>query len=276
MEFHTHSFLSLDEMEDSLTVTLEKLQKKKISIEEAKEMIGRLHVREIGNIARLDILRIYRTGIPEVVLAEGKESRDVVRLLIELARENNQALATRVKDEDIKMLRKNLPQDLSLFFKKEARAVIVRRKNFLPEKKGMVGVLAAGTADIPVAEEACITLDVMGCKYMKAYDVGIAGIHRLFDPLEKMVKKVDVFIVVAGMEGVLPSIVAGLVGVPVIGVPTSIGYGVGAGGKVALHTMLQSCSPGLAVVNIDNGFGAGVIAGLIARASAKSSSLRSR
>jgi hypothetical protein len=133
-------------------------------------------------------------------------------------------------------------------------------------------VLAAGTADIPVAEEAAVAAEVMGCEVLKAYDVGIAGIHRLFEPLRKMIERgVSALVVVAGMEGALPSVTSSLVDVPVIGVPTSIGYGVGAEGIGALVTMLQTCSPKLAVVNIDNGFGAGIFAALIARQAGVSS-----
>jgi len=129
-----------------------------------------------------------------------------------------------------------------------------------------VGLLTAGTADIPVAEEAALVIEHMGCRVERAYDVGVAGLHRLTEPLARLVEaEVDVLVVVAGMEGALPSVVAGLVDVPVIGVPTSTGYGLGGDGTAALYAMLQSCSPGLVVVNIDNGVGAGAAAALIAR-----------
>jgi hypothetical protein len=223
-------------------------------------------IKYVGERARLDVGRRRRTGIPEVVFAEEKESEDVARLLLALAREDGQALATRVKEDDARELQKILPDGYEMEFKKRSRTIIVRRKGFSPPKRGKVGVLAAGTSDIPVAEEACVTLEMMQCETIKAYDVGIAGIHRIFDPIEEMMERcVDAIIVVAGMEGSLPSVVSGLVDVPVIGVPTSGGYGIGGNGISALLTMLQSCSPGLAVVNIDNGFGAGAFAGLVSR-----------
>jgi NCAIR mutase (PurE)-related protein len=146
---------------------------------------------------------------------------------------------------------------------------LVKRRNHVFPKAGRIGVLAAGTADVAVAEEASVAAEVMGCQVMKAYDVGIAGIHRLFKPLEHMLRKgVSALVVVAGMEGALPSVVASLVDVPVIGVPTSVGYGVGTKGVAALMTMLQTCSPKVVVVNIDNGLGAGIFAGMIARSKA--------
>ena len=148
---------------------------------------------------------------------------------------------------------------------------MVKEKSFrFEKKKGVVGIITAGTSDIPVAEEAKEILISMGCEVMASYDVGIAGVHRIFSPLSKMIKEgVHVIIVCAGMEGTLPGVVAFLVDVPVIGVPISSGYGLGANGKGALITMLQSCSPGLVVVNIDNGFGAGASAALIANKMAK-------
>ena len=141
----------------------------------------------------------------------------------------------------------------------------------MPKKIGKIGILCGGTSDIPIAEEAKITAEFIGCDVITAYDVGVAGIHRLFAPLKNMIKnKVCCIIVLAGMEGALPSVVAGLTDVPVIGVPISVGYGVGAGGSSALHSMLSSCSPGLTVVNIDNGFGAACFASLIAKQIKKS------
>jgi hypothetical protein len=146
------------------------------------------------------------------------------------------------------------------------KAKILLVKNHEIKKEVKVGVITAGTSDIPIAEEARITAEEMGCEVLNAYDVGVAGIHRLFSNVRIMIEEdVKVLIVVAGMEGALPSVVAGLVDIPVIGVPTSVGYGVGKGGYAALYAMLQSCAPGIAVVNIDNGFGAGVFATKIAK-----------
>jgi hypothetical protein len=136
----------------------------------------------------------------------------------------------------------------------------------LPEERGCVGLLTAGTSDIPIAEEAALVVKYMGCRLEKAYDVGVAGVHRLLEPLTRIIEaKADALIVAAGMEGALPSVVAGLVDIPVIGLPTSTGYGMGGDGTGALYSILQSCSPGLVAVNIDNGIGAGAAAALIAR-----------
>ncbi|MCS7131236.1 MAG: nickel pincer cofactor biosynthesis protein LarB, partial [Hadesarchaea archaeon] len=173
---------------------------------------------------------------------------------------------TRAGGKHLKELKARLPKGFELEHNERARTIVVKRKGYAFPKVGKIGVLAAGTADIPVAEEASVAAQVMGCEVLKAYDVGVAGIHRLFEPLRRMIDEgVAAIVVVAGMEGALPSVVSSLVNVPVIGVPTSVGYGVGANGIGALVTMLQSCSPKLAVVNIDNGFGAGVFAALVAR-----------
>lgn len=253
-------------MKDALMRVLEELESGKLSAEKAREKIAGLNIRQVGECARLDVLRMHRTGVPEVVLAQNKTPEDIAKILMELAKANNQALATKVKKEDVSAVKKVLPAGFALSYNEKARTILVRNRKFHISREGSVGILAAGTADIPIAEEASVTLDVMGCSVLRGYDVGIAGIHRLFGPLEEMMnKKADAIIVVAGMEGCLPGIVAGLVSVPVIGVPTSVGYGVGSKGVSALLTMLNSCSPGLVVVNIDNGFGAGVVAGLIAR-----------
>ena len=148
--------------------------------------------------------------------------------------------------------------------------IIKERAYSFSEKGGIVGIITAGSSDIPIAEEAKVILELMGCKVLTSYDVGIAGVHRIFDPLSEMIKVgVHIIIVCAGMEGTLPGVVAALTDVPVIGVPVSSGYGLGGKGIGALTTMLQSCSPGLLIVNIDNGFGAGACAALIANKIAK-------
>lgn len=224
-------------------------------------------IKEIENIAKLDIYRDKRCGIPEVILAEGKEPKWVAELLIEMAKAKEIAIATRVDEKCFKVIRRKLPSKLRIKHYEKARMVVVSKsRHKLQKKNGKVGLIAAGTADIPVAEEAKVTVELLGCEVITAYDVGVAGMHRLFSPLEKMLKeRVSCIVVVAGMEGALPTVVKGLVDVSVIGVPTSIGYGYGGKGESALMTMLQSCSPGLVVVNIDNGFGAGCAAVLIAR-----------
>ena len=220
----------------------------------------------IEAFARLDVNRADRTGIPEAVLAEGKTHDQVVAAVQRIAERSGIALATRVSDECAQVLEKSLGKSLRLNHNKIARTVVASRSDFEAKQTGgKIGLLAAGTSDVPAAEEAKVTAEVMGCRVFAHYDVGIAGIHRLMEPLKEIIaQEVSAVVVVAGMEGALPSVVRGLVPVPVIGVPTSTGYGYGGKGEAALMTMLQSCAPGLTVVNIDNGFGAGATAALIA------------
>ena len=224
-------------------------------------------IKEIEDIAKLDIYRDKRCGIPEVILAEGKEPKWVVELLTGMVKERGIAIASRVDKECLREIKRKYPRNFRLKYYEKARMVVISKAGYKFEMgNGRVGLIAAGTADIPVAEEARCTTELLGCKVITAYDVGIAGMHRLFAPLEKMLKeKVACIVVVAGMEGALPTVVKSLVDIPVIGVPTSVGYGYGGKGESALMTMLQSCSPGLVVVNIDNGFGAGCAASLIVR-----------
>jgi NCAIR mutase (PurE)-related protein len=241
---------------------LRKLAARKITIEEAKKQLSVLTIEKIKN-AYLDIHRKYRTGVPEIIYGEGKSADEIVNAVKALVKNNCYALATRVKDYGNL---KNKFKGLDVEYNKKARTLLVKARNYKFPTCGTIGILAAGTVDIPIAEEAKVAAQIMGCKVISAYDVGIAGLHRVTEPLKEMLEKdVQAIIVVAGMEGALPSIVASLVDVPVIGVPTSVGYGVGEKGLGALTTMLQTCSPGLAVVNIDNGVGAGIFAGLIAR-----------
>jgi len=248
----------------NLTVedVLKKVEKGEISIDEAKKELRILTIEKIENAA-LDIHRKYRRGIPEVVFGEGKEAKDIVEIVRVLVERNGYALITKVGNYS--KIGSQL-KGLELDYNKKARTLLVKKKNHGFQKNGKVGVIAAGTVDIPVAEETGVAAEIMGCEVFKAYDVGISALHRVFEPVKKMMENdVSAIVVVAGMEGALPSVVSGLVDVPVIGVPTSAGYGMGEKGVGALTTMLQTCSPGLTVVNIDNGFGAGVFAGLIAR-----------
>lgn len=233
-------------------------------------------IKEVRDVARLDLYRDKRCGIPEVILAEGKESKWVAELLIAMAKEKDIAIATRVDKECLKEIKRKLPSSLKLKHYERARMVVTCRPGYKPQKRdSKIGLITAGSADIPIAEEAKVTAELLGCKVITTYDVGIAGIHRLFSPLERMLKEeVACIVVVAGMEGALPTVVKGLVDIPVIGVPTSVGYGYGGKGESALMTMLQSCSPGLVVVNIDNGFGAACAAVLIAKQGKNSSSGR--
>lgn len=225
------------------------------------------NIKHIKNLARLDLCREKRSGLPEFILAEGKEPKDVAKLMINMVREKGKAIVTRVDKKCLGEIKKRTPRSYQIKYYEKARMVVLCKRGYQGKKiGGKIGIIAAGTSDISIAEEARVTVEELGCRTIHAYDVGVAGIHRLFAPLEKMLReKISVIIVVAGMEGALPTVVKGLADVPVIGVPTSCGYGYGGKGESALMTMLQSCSPGLVVVNIDNGFGAGCAAVLIAR-----------
>jgi pyridinium-3,5-biscarboxylic acid mononucleotide synthase len=220
---------------------------------------------------RVDANRVRRSGVPEVVLASNKKSAEVAEALRRLVEANGRALASRVRAEDLEAIQDALEPAITVELHPVARALVALRPGTeRPQGPGVVGILSAGTSDIPVAAEASLAAAEMGVTVLEAWDVGVAGLHRLVAPLERFViAQTDVIVVAAGMDGALPSVVAGLVDIPVIGLPTSIGYGLGAGGIGALTTMLQSCAPGLVVVNIDNGIGAGATAALIAnRASA--------
>ena len=219
---------------------------------------------------RVDANRMQRTGIPEVVFAGNKSPGDVADALRHLANANDRALASRVRPEDVGAIQAALEPSFSVDDYAQARAIVAFRPGTdRPIRGGIVGVMSAGTSDIPIAAEAALIASEMGAKVLEAWDVGVAGLHRLVEPLERFSQEsIDVLVVAAGMDGALPSVVAGLVDVPVIGLPTSIGYGLGAGGIGALTAMLQSCAPGLMVVNIDNGIGAGSGAALIANRAA--------
>jgi len=250
---------------------LTKLLRGEISIEEAERLIRLSAIEEVGEMAKLDINRHLRRGIPEIVLAEGKSSDDLAEIAFKALERSGRVIISRVNNSQLEFIQRNMPKDVVMKVNEKARIVVIKKKQFMSKSYGgKVGILAAGTSDIPVAEEARIVAEEMGCKVFASYDVGVAGLHRLFPPLKKMVQEdVDVLIVVAGREGALPSVVSSLVDIPVIGVPTSIGYGLGEKGVSALMAMLQSCSLGLAVVNIDGGVAAGAIAALIANRVAK-------
>jgi NCAIR mutase (PurE)-related protein len=242
-----------------------------------REALGRANEQVAESIeadqpsVRVDANRVRRSGIPEVVFAGSKTSEHVADALRRLVEANGRALASRVRAEDVGLIQQTLEPEISVDSHPVARAIVAFRPGFSrPLGGGVVGILSAGTSDIPVAAEASLAAAEMGATVLEAWDVGVAGLHRLVLPLERFVTAgTDVIVVAAGMDGALPSVVAGLVDIPVIGLPTSVGYGLGAGGVGALTTMLQSCAPGLVVVNIDNGIGAGTTAALIAnRASA--------
>ena len=250
-------------MQENLRELLECFGRGEITQEEALRRIKGQSFLAVGEVAKLDICRAERIGIPEAILAEGKDKNDLVAISLAHLQATGNVIITRVSAEQLELLRcAELPVGSELVHNVRARSVVIRSAK--PQaKRGWVGILAAGTADMPVAEEARVVAEEMGCNVISEYDVGVAGIHRLFPCLEKMAN-VDAFVVAAGREGTLPAVVAGLVEAPVIGLPVSTGYGLGGGGRAALYSMLQSCSV-LTVVNIDAGFVAGAYAAKIAR-----------
>jgi len=235
-------------------------------MDEAEKKLRLFNIIEIAHLAKLDIHREARKGIPEVIWAQHKTVDDLVKIVLTAIKSTPSLLISHLSPDQEKVLRKKLDTKLIFEVFSEGVVAVVRQPNYKPPKKGgKVGIITAGTSDRKVAESAQVMAEQMGCKVYVAHDVGVAGLHRLFPELEEMIEKgINVLIVVAGMEGALPSLVTGLVDIPVIGLPVSTGYGLGAEGLGALISMLQSCSLGLAIVNIDNGIGAGAIAALIA------------
>jgi NCAIR mutase (PurE)-related protein len=216
--------------------------------------------------ARPDFEREHRKGVPEIIVTNGKSIAQSMTIATALSERTGRAILSRVSVELEKALAETYGPDGYEWYAASRTAILRRDESVVKEIGGRVGIITAGTSDQPIAEEAAIVCQEMGCHVEVAYDIGVAGLHRLFGPLRKLLEQdeVDVLIVAAGMDGALPSVVSGLVDVPVIGLPTSIGYGMGGRGEAALLSMLQTCSPGLAVVNIDNGVGAGAVAALIA------------
>lgn len=214
---------------------------------------------------RADLGRESRKGVPEVILADRKRPDDVLAAVRAFLDARGRAILSRTPEPLVVRLREE-HADCRIEVYERSGAVVLKRPSFMPPPPGgKVGVLTAGTSDIPVAEEAQVVAAEMGCEVAAFYDVGVAGIHRLAEPLRTLRElPADAIVVAAGMDGALPSVVCGLVDVPVIGLPTPIGYGLGGEGVAALMTMLQTCAPGLTVVNIGNGVGAGATAALIA------------
>jgi pyridinium-3,5-biscarboxylic acid mononucleotide synthase len=251
---------------------LEELLAGDLGLEDVLQKLRLLQVTQLGEFARLDVNRDLRKGVPEVVYAPRKRDSDLEAIVRHFLADRGLALVSRLEPERAEALRLALTgaasiEDLTFAYDPAACVLAARTSEYrAPEPGGCVGLLTAGTSDIPVAEEAGLVITHMGCRVVRGYDTGVAGVHRLLEPLTRMIEsEADVLVVVAGMEGALPSVVAGLVDVPVIGVPTSTGYGLGGDGTAALYSILQSCSPGLMAVNIDNGVGAGAAAALIAR-----------
>ena len=254
---------------------LRNLLENKISLEDAEKLLKVNIVEEIGEVAKLDIFRKTRTGIPEVIFAQNKDPQILIDIIFGFLKNKKFAIISRFTEEQKYLISENLGNntDYIIEINSLGKIIVIKEKSFKFNKKGgVVGIITAGSSDIPVATEAKVISELMGSKVITSFDVGISGIHRIFAPLRNMIiNGVHVLIVCAGMEGTLPGVVAALVDIPVIGVPISSGYGIGEKGKGALITMLQSCSPGLLVVNIDNGFGAGASAALIANKTAEKS-----
>ena len=246
---------------------LQELINGKLSVEEAEKMLKTMQIAELEDFAKLDTARDLRTGFPEAIFAEGKDNSELLKIINNCAK-RGRVMVTRLEEDRYLKIKEELFSLNDEFVKVEynPKARILLIKDGEIEQKGRMGIITAGTSDVPVAEEARIVAEEAGCEVLTSYDVGVAGIHRLFSQIRRMLEAdVKAILVVAGMEGALPSVVAGLVDVPVIGVPTSVGYGVGEGGFAALNSMLQSCAPGIAVVNIDNGFGAAVFAATVVK-----------
>lgn len=231
----------------------------------ALEQLKYLEFEPIDDFAKVDHHRALRTGFPEVIWGPGKTVDHIVRIMRSLQPHNPVVMATRIEANVYEQIRQHLPEAL---YYDLARICALVPLNLAPHRVGTIGVLTAGTADLPVAEEAAVTAELSGFRVMRLWDVGVAGLHRLLRH-QHLIREVDVLIVVAGMEGALPSVVAGLADCPIVAVPTSIGYGASFQGLSALLTMLNSCAAGIGVVNIDNGFGAAILAGQILRTGAK-------
>jgi NCAIR mutase (PurE)-related protein len=242
---------------ESLKRLLERVSRGELKPDEALDSLKHLPFEDIG-FAHIDHHRELRQGVPEVIYCEGKTPEQVVEIMERMLSKGADILATRVHSDiyqKVKLL------DNRAYYNELARTIVINNRPKV-RTKGKVLIITGGTSDISVAEEAWVTADILGSTVGKLYDVGVAGIHRLFDNRERLFSA-RVIVVIAGMDGALASVIGGLVDKPVIAVPTSVGYGASFGGISALLTMLNSCAPGVATVNIDNGFGAGYLAHII-------------
>lgn len=236
------------------------IREQTIDIETGLKQIEKAYYQDL-EFAVLDTHREKRKGFPEVIFCQGKSTSQIIAIAKQLyVHSEMNILATRAEQETFKALVKEIP---NASYNEIARTIVIQKGE--QPRRGNILVVSAGTADLPVAEEAAVTAEIMGNKVERMYDTGVAGLHRLLGQTDRLLEA-RVIVVVAGMDGALPSVVGGLVAKPVIAVPTSIGYGASFGGLAALLTMLNSCSAGIGVVNIDNGFGAGYLASLINQA----------
>lgn len=242
---------------------LKRVQDGELSIADAARMVKEWSVPRTDDLgfAKLDIDREQRTGFPEVVFGERKSAEQIIRIMRSLKEHTGKAIATRIDADKAAIIRDELPEAI---YKEEARILYWFDAPPAQREDGYVAVVCAGTSDLPVAEEAAFIAETMGSRVERVYDVGVTGLHRLMERLP-LIRGAHAIVVVAGMEGALVSVVGGLVDKPIVAVPTSVGYGVHFQGLAALLAMLNSCAPGVSVVNIDNGFGAGYYAGLIHR-----------
>jgi hypothetical protein len=253
---------------------LEKLAKGEISAKDAEKALKISFVENLSSVARLDVGRENRRGIPEFIFAEGKTTEDLLKICDRMLERVGRVIVTRLDETQLRVIRKQFSR-YEIQKPPHAMSIVIKRKGYRgPRSGGRVGILTAGTVDLGVAEEAALIAKAIGCETFLEADAGVAGIHRLVEPLKKMIEHdVDCLIVVAGREGALPTVVAGLVDIPLIAVPASSGYGHGGRGEAALMAMLQACSLGIAVVNIDSGVAAGVVAAQIANRVARARTL---
>ncbi len=242
----------------SIRRLLEKVHNKKIGVDEALKELKLLPFEDLG-FAKVDSHRSLRKGFPEVIMGEGKTTREITEIMKSLTSKGENILVTRVSPEKVRSLKKKFPKGT---YHTRSRAFTVKTHPVSLTGKGTILVISAGTSDIPVAEEAVVTASMMGNRVQTLYDVGVAGIHRLLNQKE-LLQEARVLVVVAGMEGALASVVGGIVDKPIVAVPTSVGYGASFHGLAALLGMLNTCAAGIGIVNIDNGFGAGYLAGTI-------------
>ncbi len=250
---------------NALRALLSAVSQGQLSPEAALDQLKYLDFEPVDDFAKVDHHRTLRTGFPEVIWGPGKTPHHIVQIMRSLHQHNPVVMATRIEPEVFAQVRQQIPGAL---YYDMARICALVPLNWSAQHPGTIGVLTAGTADLPVAEEAAVTAELCGFTVKRLWDVGVAGLHRLLRH-RQLIRDVEVLIVVAGMEGALPSVVAGLADCPIIAVPTSIGYGASFNGLSALLTMLNSCATGVGVVNIDNGFGAAMLAGQILRTGAR-------
>lgn len=244
-------------MKNLIKNILNKVHSGALSPEDAYAQLKDLPYQDL-NFAKIDHHREIRRGFPEIIYGQGKTEEHILQIAREILNKESSLLITRVDKSVFLKLQHDFP---SVQFNLAARAIFFKQRS-TPKGKGRIIIITAGTSDIPVAEEACVTCDILGNDTERIFDIGVAGIHRILGEYEK-IRKARVIITVAGMEGALPGVIAGITDVPVIAVPSSVGYGASFGGLSALLTMLNSCAGGIGVVNIDNGFGAGFLASLI-------------